>query len=230
LLAALPAAATQLQTAIALALASTKEGAEALLGAAETGKAPGRLLQENNVKDRVVASKPAGAAERIAKVTANLPALSAERQKIIDQRAAAFNPAQASTERGAAVFKQNCAVCHRVDGQGALIGPQLDGVGGRGADRIIEDILDPNRNVDVAFRTTLLVMKDGDVQTGLFRREEGAMIVLAQGSGQEVSVPKKDVQERRETGTSLMPDNFSEAIKEGDFNDLLAFLLGKKAK
>ena len=80
------------------------------------------------------------------------------------------------------------------------------------------------------FRTTLLVMKDGDVQSGLFRREEGEMIVLAQGNGQEMSVPKKDVKERRETGTSLMPDNFSEAIKEGDFYDLIGFLAAKKGK
>jgi putative heme-binding domain-containing protein len=230
LLTTLPAATTQLQTSIALALASTQEGAESLLTAAEAGKAPARLLQENNIKDRVVASKPTAASERITKLTANLPTVSAERQKIIDQRFAAFNPAHASAERGAAVFKQNCAICHQVDGQGALIGPQLDGVGGRGAERIIEDILDPNRNVDVAFRTTLLVMKDGDVQTGLFRREEGAMIVLAQGNGQEMSVPKKDIQERRETGTSLMPDNFSDAIKEADFYDLLAFLTSKKPK
>src|SRR5213075_820665 len=143
------------------------------------------------------------------KLTANLPAVSAERQKTIDQRFAAYNAAEASAQRGAAVFTQNCAVCH-----------QLDGVGGRGAERIIEDILDPNRNVDVAFRTTLLVMKDGDVQSGLFRREEGEMIVLAQGNGQEMSVPKKDVQERRETETSLMPDNFAEAIKRAEFNDL----------
>jgi putative heme-binding domain-containing protein len=230
LLGALPIATTQLQTAIALGLASTRDGAESLLAAAEAGKAPARLLQESSVKDRVVGSKASDAAARIAKVTANLPTVSAERQKIIDGRIAAYNPGEASPERGAAVFKQNCAVCHQVDGQGAVIGPQLDGIGGRGAERIIEDVLDPNRNVDVAFRTTLLVMKDGDVQTGLFRREEGAMIVLAQGSGQEISVPKKDVQERRETMTSLMPDNFSDAIKEADFNDLLAFLLSKRAK
>jgi putative heme-binding domain-containing protein len=94
----------------------------------------------------------------------------------------------------------------------------------------MEDILDPNRSVDPAFHTTLLVMKDGDVQSGLFRREEGQMIILAQSSGKEISIPKKDVAERRETMSSLMPDNFSEAIKPADFNDLIAFLTSKRAK
>jgi putative heme-binding domain-containing protein len=230
LLAALPITSSSLQVSIATALAGSAEGAESLLAIIESGKAPPRLLQERSVKDRLTASRPADAAARVEKLTANLPTDTAERQKIIDQRFAAFVPAEASADKGAAVFKQNCSVCHSVDGQGALVGPQLDGVGARGAERIMEDILDPNRSVDPAFHTTLLVMKDGDVQSGLFRREEGQMIILAQSSGKEISIPKKDVAERRETMSSLMPDNFSEAIKPADFNDLIAFLTSKRAK
>src|SRR5205814_7507156 len=156
--------------------------------------------------------------ERLEKLTANLPRASEERQKLIDERRAALNPAEASPSQGAQVFKQFCAACHSLEGQGALIGPQLDGVGGRGADRLIEDILDPNRNVDRAFRTTLLVLKDGDVQTGLFRREEGEMLVLADAAGKELSVPKSNLKERRESETSLMPDNLAEIISTDDFN------------
>ncbi len=230
LLGSLVSAPTTLQKEIALALSGTREGSEALLQAVIDGKASARLLQERAVKDRLTASKVPDAGARVEKLTANLPAVSAERQKLIEQRRAAFNPATASGAAGAQVFQQQCTICHSLDGQGATIGPQLDGVGGRGAERIMEDILDPNRNVDRAFRTTLLIMKDGDVQTGLFRREEGAMIVLAQSSGKEISVPKKDVQERRESETSLMPDNFSDVIPATDFNNLIAFLLSKRPK
>jgi putative heme-binding domain-containing protein len=227
---ALPSAATSLQKAIALALASSDDGADALLRAIQDGKASGRLLQERNVKDRLSASHANDIGARLEKLTASFPPANAERQKLIDDRRAAFEPAAASAARGAEIFKQNCAVCHTLDGQGALIGPQLDGVGARGADRIMEDILDPSRNVDRAFRTTLLTMKDGDVQSGLFRREEGEMLVFAQQTGKEIFIPKKEVQSRRESETSLMPDNFSEIIPIQDFNDLIAFLLSKRAK
>jgi putative heme-binding domain-containing protein len=94
----------------------------------------------------------------------------------------------------------------------------------------LEDILDPNRNVDRAFRTTLLILKDGDVQSGLFRREEGEMLVLAESTGKEISVAKKDVRERRESETSLMPDNISDVISPADFNNLLGFLLAHGSK
>jgi putative heme-binding domain-containing protein len=230
LLQSLTTAPTTLQKEIALALAGTHDGSEALLQAVIEGKTSPRLLQERTIADRLTASKIPDAAARIQKLTANLPAPSAERQKLIEQRHGALNLSSASTTAGAQVFKQQCSICHSLDGQGATIGPQLDGVGGRGAERIMEDILDPNRNVDRAFRTTLLIMKDGDVQSGLFRREEGAMLVLAQSDGKEISVPKKDVQERRESDTSLMPDNFSEAISASDFNNLIAFLLSKRPK
>jgi len=219
-----------LQTELALALASNREGAEALLDAVGEGKASARLLQQRKVRDHLTAAKPANLPERLEKLTANLPAPTAERERLIAERRATFNPTRASAAKGADVYKQYCVVCHTLEGQGALIGPQLDGIGSRGLDRLLEDILDPNRNVDRAFRSTLLIMNDGDVQSGLYRRDEGEMAIIAQSNGKELSVPRKDIKERRTSETSLMPDNFGEAIPKGDFNDLLAFLLSKNVK
>ena len=227
---ALATAPQTLQTQIGLALASKPEGAEALLVAVEQGKASRRLLQDKTIRDRLLAAKPADVSERISTLTKGLPAEDLERQKLIDERVAKFAPTAASAELGMAVFKQNCALCHSIDGQGATIGPQLDGVGNRGAPRLVEDILDPSRNVDRAFRVTLFTLKDGDVQTGLLRREEGESIIIADGTGKEHPLQKSEIAERRESELSLMPDNFSQLIKPEDFNNLLAFLLSKGRK
>jgi putative heme-binding domain, Pirellula/Verrucomicrobium type len=227
---ALRTAPTSLQTELALALASNREGAEALLEAVSEGKASARLLQQRKVKDHLTAAKPDNLAERLEKLTASLPTATEERDKLIAERRTAFNPAKVSAAKGAEVFKQYCVVCHSLEGQGALIGPQLDGIGGRGVDRLLEDVLDPNRNVDRAFRSTLLIMNDGDVQSGLYRRDEGETVIIAQSNGKEMSVPRKDIKERRTSETSLMPDNFGEAIPKEDFDDLIAFLLTKNVK
>jgi putative heme-binding domain-containing protein len=227
---ALRTAPTSLQTELAVALASNRQGAEALLDAMSEGKASARLLQQRKVWDHLTAAKPANLPERLQKLTANLPTATAERDMLIAERRAAFNPAKASAAKGTEVFKQYCVVCHTLEGQGALIGPQLDGIGSRGVDRLLEDVLDPNRNVDRAFRTTLLLMNDGDVQSGLYRRDEGEMAIIAQSNGKELSVPRKDIRERRTSETSLMPDNFGDAIPKTDFNDLMAFLLSKNVK
>jgi len=155
---------------------------------------------------------------------------SAEIQKLMENRRANFNAAKASAANGEKVFTLNCRPCHQIDGVGSVVGPQLDGVGGRGLERLLEDVLDPNRNVDPAFHTAIISLRDGEAVSGLFRREEGAAIVLANSAGQEVSVPTKDIAERRNSTTSLMPENFGEIIPLPDFNDLMAFLLAHGPK
>lgn len=217
------------QAKFALALASAKPGAEALLTEVEAGRISARLLQNQNLKERLNASKADNVKARLAKLTQNLTPLNEQLQKAIDQRARAFATAKGSASAGAAIFEKNCAVCHQLDGKGALVGPQLDGVGARGTERIMEDIIDPNRNVDNAFRATLFEMNDGDVVSGLFRRDEGELIVCADTAGKEFSVPKKNVKTRTPSELSLMPENLADAMTPAEFNDLLAFLLTKTA-
>jgi putative heme-binding domain-containing protein len=225
LIATLHAAPERLQIRLAMALASTPEGAEALLQLVSEKKASARLVMERKVKERLISTKVPNLDSRLAQLTKGLTPINDQIQKIINQRFAAFKPAKASAAKGAQVFAKNCSVCHSIDGKGALVGPQLDGVGGRGLERLMEDVLDPNRNVDPAFRYSTINLKDGEVMSGLQRREEGEVIVFADATGKEVSVAKKDIQSRTESESSLMPDSFSEAIPVEDFYNLMAFLL-----
>lgn len=228
--AALTNAPSRLQLRFATALVSTAAGTEQLLAAAEAGRVPARLLQDRTLTDRLRASPARDAKNRLAALVKNLPPADVQLQKLIEAKRGEFKPQSANAARGAEVFTKACAVCHQLDGKGALVGPQLDGIGGRGLERLLEDILDPNRNVDKAFRTTVFVLKDGETVSGLQRREEGGSFIYALANGQEARVPKAEVKERRDTETSLMPANFHEALTAAELNDLLAFLLGKTGK
>ncbi len=141
-----------------------------------------------------------------------------------------FAKAKHDLARGASVFEKNCAACHQLAGKGARIGPQLDGVGVRGPERLLEDVLDPNRNVDQAFRVTSLNLKDGRVVSGLLLREEGETLVLADAQGKEVRVAQGDVEERAVSQLSPMPANWSDQIPEAEFADLLAYLLAQRPR
>jgi putative heme-binding domain-containing protein len=72
-------------------------------------------------------------------------------------------------------------------------------------------------------------LKEGDVVSGLFRREEGELMVIADSTGKEMTIPKKEIESRRESETSLMPANFGDILPEKDFQDLMAYLLSKGA-
>jgi putative heme-binding domain-containing protein len=220
----------RVQLKLARNLAGTAAGAEILLATIEQGKAPAQLLLDRNLKDKLTTAKPERVEERIKQLSRNLAPASEVVQKLIDQRRTGYEAAKAKAADGAQVFTKNCSVCHNLDGQGGHVGPQLDGVGGRGLERLLEDVLDPSRNVDRAFRTHVIKLKDGDVITGLPRREEGELLVLADSTGKEISIPLKDIEQRRESETSLMPDNFGDAIPVDDFYNLMAFLLSRNNK
>jgi len=218
------------QVKLALALAASAPGAESLLQLVSDGKASARLLLEKPVRDKLLAANPPDGAARVAQLTRGLAPVAGELQKLIDQRARDFSSAKTEVARGAEIFARICAVCHQLEGRGNLIGPQLDGIGNRGLERLCEDILDPNRNVDRAFRASTVQLNDGDVITGLVRREEGELLVLADATGREISVAKKQIKQRRESESSLMPDNFGEAMAAPDFYHLLAYLLSQRGQ
>ncbi len=125
------------------------------------------------------------------------------------------------------MFAKNCAACHQIGGVGARVGPQLDGIGARGLDRLCEDVLDPNRNVDQAFRVTNLALNDGRTVAGLLLRQDGTILVLADAEGKEVRVPAADVEDRRVAQLSPMPANFADPIPPADFRHLMAYLLAR---
>jgi putative heme-binding domain-containing protein len=230
LLKILPTAPARLQTIIAVGLAASPAGAEKMLEAVKAGKASARLLQNPFVKARLESTRLPHLKERMEELTAGLPSAGADMQDLLNRRRDAFQKAKKDAALGAQVFTKNCANCHQVGGQGAKIGPQLDGVGVRGLDRLLEDVLDPNRNVDQSFRQTTLTLKKGQLLTGLLLKEEGEVLVLADSQGKEIRVEKNEVEERSTSQASPMSGNFSEQIPEGDFNNLLAYLLTLQSK
>jgi len=225
---ALPTAPARLQSAIAAGLAGSPQGAEQLLEAVAAGKASARLLLERPVEVRLSQSKLPKLKERVAKLTAGLPAVDQKLQELLKRRRDGYARAKPDVELGAKVFEKNCANCHQIANKGAKIGPQLDGIGARGLERLLEDTIDPNRNVDQAFRSTSLGLKNGQFVSGLVLREEGEVIILADNQGKEVRVAKDQVEEKTVSQLSPMPANLADQIPEADFYHLVAFLLSQR--
>ena len=163
--------------------------------------------------------------ERAALLTKELPPASKETEALIKKRATGFKAAQPDLVNGADIFTQQCAICHKVNSEGGVIGPHLDGIGARGSDRLIEDILDPNRNIDNHFKTTLIKTKNDITHTGLFLREEGPITILGDASGSEIQIPTDEILENVQTNLSPMPAAFGSLIPEKDFHDLIGYLL-----
>ncbi|MCI0463654.1 MAG: c-type cytochrome [Gemmataceae bacterium] len=228
LLKILAQAPARLETGIAVALASSWPGAEKLLEAVAAGKASARLLQERPIEARLRQAKLPKLDQRLAALTRGVPPLDQGLRKLLEQRRAAFTSGKTDVALGAKLFEKHCASCHQVSAKGSKIGPQLDGIGVRGLERLLEDILDPNRNIDQAFRATAITTTAGQQVLGLLLREEGAVLVLADLQGKEVRIRGSEVERKAVVPLSPMPSNLGEQIPEPELSHLLAYLLAQR--
>jgi putative heme-binding domain-containing protein len=213
---------------IAQGLSRTREGCQGLLTTAEHGKASAALLQDRVVQEGLNRSGIDGVAQRVARLTAGLPSPDERTGQLIEHRRGEFARINADAAKGQAVFKKICAACHKIGGEGNKIGPELDGIGLRGFDRILEDVLDPSRTVDQAFRSTQVLTKGGLTVVGLKLRTDGEVLVLANNEGKEVRVPVAEIDKQAETRLSPMPANIADTLPPEEFYHLVKFLLSQQ--
>src|SRR5262249_42517304 len=127
-------------------------------------------------------------------------------------------------QRGAAVFAKNCLVCHQMQGQGHRVGPDLTGVAGRPRAALLEDILDPSKEVAPDFLNFVVITTRGQVLTGLVTAETATAVKLRRAEGAEDTVLRAEIQELRASGKSLMPEGLEQSLSVQDVADLLEFL------
>ncbi|MEX2288433.1 MAG: c-type cytochrome, partial [Planctomycetaceae bacterium] len=220
----------ELAVAVVRSLAGSREGARVLLTVVEKGIASPRLLQDRVVDERMRHAEVEELPARLAKLLDGLPPGDERLRQLIATRKAGFSTTTFDVAQGEKLFEKNCAVCHQLNGKGKKVGPELDGIGLRGLDRLLEDVLDPNRNVDANFRASAVALENGQLVTGLVVREEGQVLVVIDDKGQEQRVSISEIDGRRDSKLSPMPANVSELMNETEFGHLMAFLLDQRRK
>ncbi len=216
-----------LQQQLAKSVARNVVGAKALLDSMDAGKISSHLLRDKQLVERIRALKMESGEVRLRTLLAKLPPADADLDKLLAARRAAYLKLGKVTN-GKAVFVTYCASCHKLGGQGGSVGPSLDGVGARGIDRLLEDLLDPDRNVDPAFATTTITTKDGAVMTGIGVLEKGGDLEITDAEGKRRTIPRSTVSSRKTSSLSLMSSALTRAIPEPDFSDLMRYLLEQK--
>ena len=150
-------------------------------------------------------------------------AISANRKEVADTYQAALTM-EASLERGAAVYKKTCSKCHKINGEGHNVGPDISDTRNRSREALLYDILDPNRRVDPQFSEYVVVTIQGRTYNGLLVSDTDNAVVLRQPEGKETTIARTDIQELQATNKSLMPEGIEKDVTVQQMADLLAFL------
>lgn len=129
-----------------------------------------------------------------------------------------------NVEHGQALFTKTCATCHRLGTIGQAVGPDLAALANKPPQFFLQEILDPNRNVDSRYVQYSVALKDGRVQVGLLASESGNSLVLRNAEGKEVSILRSEIDEVLSTGKSLMPEGLERDLNPAAIADIIAFV------
>ena len=205
-------------------LAATKDGASLLVKAIQGGTPTPNVLRDQRVVQQLKAHGE-DISKQVEDLLESLPPIESGHEELAANVLRRLRLGEGQVEQGKAVFTKHCSACHQRAGEGGKVGPQLDGIATRGMSRLLEDILQPNLNVDVAFRTSSLILTDGRVVSGIVRPGQTSAWYNVSGvDGKVKEVLMKDVEERVDSQLSLMPANVATLLSEDEMVNLLKWL------
>ncbi|MBX9623211.1 MAG: c-type cytochrome [Gemmataceae bacterium] len=203
------------------ALAARPERTLALLDAVASksvtaGELPLALVQQLKAHP-AEAVRTRAAAVLTAAVDADRAKVVAEYRKAVDLKADPI--------RGKDLFKTHCAACHKLDGVGHDVGPNLlAALPNKSADDLLVALFDPNREVDPRYVSYQAATADGRVLTGVIVAETPAGVTIRRADGAEDTVRRADLENLRSTRLSLMPEGLEKQLAPQDVADLFGYL------
>lgn len=134
--------------------------------------------------------------------------------------------------RGRKIFDEQggCTRCHRVNGRGARVAPDLSDVGAqRSASSLQRSLVDPASQMMPINRPVRAVTQDGKVISGRRLNEDTYTVQLLDERERLVSLTKADLREFTILTTSTMP-SYKDKFKPDEIADLVAYLLSLKGR
>jgi putative heme-binding domain-containing protein len=93
---------------------------------------------------------------------------------------------------------------------------------------LMTSILEPSKLISNGYDTVVITTAAGKQITGVFKGETGDAVTVMDAEGKAVVVPKKDIDERKVSPVSTMPNGLNDGMTLQDFADVIAFLEARR--
>lgn len=140
---------------------------------------------------------------------------------------ARFKPALSLTgaaANGKVVFAQLCVSCHKLDGVGIDLGPDLRSVAQHDPEKLLNSILDPSAIIEPGFMAYHCTLKNGEELYGVVATETSNSITLKLPGNVIRPILRSDIASLKSANMSLMPDGLEAALTPQSLADLIAYL------
>ncbi|MDB5384406.1 MAG: putative rane-bound dehydrogenase domain protein, partial [Planctomycetaceae bacterium] len=206
-------------------LVARPASASQLFDAIEKGEVPRTDVHAYHVQ-QLLGFKDPVLAKRITSVWGEIRATAKDKLELIAKQKAVLTSARlksAELSNGRRLFVKTCAACHILFGEGGKIGPDITGSNRANLDYVLENILDPSAIVGKDYRMTVIVTKDGRTVSGLIQKETDSAVTL-RTINDTIVVAKSDIEERKLSELSLMPEGQLNQLTPDEQRDLIAYL------
>ncbi len=126
--------------------------------------------------------------------------------------------------RGKSIYLERCSSCHRLQGQGFAVGPDMVTVKNTGKEKMLANILDPNIEVAPNYVAYLVETNDEETLLGIIGGESGSSVTVRQAFGKETVVPRSAIKKMQSQGQSLMPEGLESGLTPQDLANLLEYI------
>lgn len=212
----------QQRRAVIETLASRKVYAEALLEALQK-----KQVSRDDIPAQVARSLDEMLGKRFTKVFGTVQPIAGDREQLLAKYKALCSPAaiaNADASRGRVVFAKTCAACHMLYGEGGKVGPDLTGSNRANLDYILLNSVDPSYDVPDAYKTVVVLTVDGRVVNGVLDEEDATRIVLKTAEQPRVVIAKEDIELRKVSPKSMMPEGQLDQMEKQEVIDLIKYL------
>ena len=205
-------------------LLSRLDGCQKILEAVEISRIPKADFELNQV-GRIESLGSSALKEKAIRIWGRVQAATPE-ERLAEVRRLNndLRAAEGDITKGRVLFINNCARCHKLNGEGNTIGPELTGANRTDRQWLLTSLVDPSGVVRKEYQTQILELKDGRVLDVLIISQTGGLLKVIDSKGNESQVVASEVADRRDSPTSLMPDGLYKLFKPQELRDLFAYL------
>lgn len=154
--------------------------------------------------------------------------LSADKDVLLEKYRKLFQDrslAQADASKGRAIFNKVCASCHKMYGEGGLVGPDITGANRSNLEYLLSNIITPSAVIQDAYQMQLILTQDGRIYSGIPAEENDRQLKLRVADQPEpVTIPISEIESRQTSSVSMMPDGLLATLSDQEALDLMRYL------